>query len=375
VSVVAGLTVRVDVSLRRCEDPAVIQEGVSMKLRVVLAALVVAAVAVPAAHADPAKVGYPNSIASTGDSITRAFNTCGFPFIDCTSNSWSTGTSSSVNSVYSRILARNGLIAGRNRNDARTGARMIDLNGQVTTAGTQGVELVTILMGANDVCTSSEASMTPVATLRAQFRQALETVTKALPNARIAVSSIPNIYNLWSILRPNSTARFIWSLYGICQSMLANANSTAQADVDRRARVAQRNRDDNDAIAAVCAEYVHCRFDANAAYNLVFTTTDVSTRDYFHPSVAGQAKAAAITWANSFDYTDQVAPASTALVSGGTMSVTATDNVAVSGVEYRFPGGSWARYTGPVALATGQVVDVRAVDVNGNIEASHTIIG
>ena len=346
-----------------------------MKLRVVLAALVVAAVAVPAAHADPAKVGYPNSIASTGDSITRAFNTCGFPFIDCTSNSWSTGTSSSVNSVYSRILARNGLIAGRNRNDARTGARMIDLNGQVTTAGTQGVELVTILMGANDVCTSSEASMTPVATLRAQFRQALETVTKALPNARIAVSSIPNIYNLWSILRPNSTARFIWSLYGICQSMLANANSTAQADVDRRARVAQRNRDDNDAIAAVCADYVHCRFDGYAAYNLVFTTTDVSTRDYFHPSVAGQAKAAAITWTNSFDYTDQVAPASTALVSGGTMSVTATDNVALSGVEYRFPGGSWARYTGPVALATGQVVDGRAVDVNGNIEASHTIIG
>jgi lysophospholipase L1-like esterase len=346
-----------------------------MKLRVVLAVLAIAAVAVPAANADPAKVGYPNSIASTGDSITRAFNTCGFPFVDCTANSWSTGTSSSVNSIYSRILAKNGLIAAKNANDAKTGGKMVDLNGQVATAGSQRVELVTILMGANDVCTSSEASMTPVSTVRAQFTQALETVTKALPNARIGVSSIPNIYNLWSILRGNSTARFVWGLYGICQSMLANPNSTAQADVDRRARVAQRNRDDNDAIAAVCAQYVHCRFDGYAAYNLAFTTSDVSTRDYFHPSVAGQAKAAAVAWTSSFDYTDQVAPVSAALVSGGLMFVTANDNVGVSGIEYRFAGGSWTRYAGPVALAAGQTVDVRAVDVNGNIEASHIITG
>jgi lysophospholipase L1-like esterase len=347
-----------------------------MKLRAILVVgVAVAAVAVPAANADPAKVGYPNSIASTGDSITRAFNTCGFPFIDCAANSWSTGTSSSVNSIYSRILAKNGLITGKNANDAKTGGRMIDLNGQVTTAASQQAELVTILMGANDVCTSSESSMTPVATVRAQFTQALETVTKALPNARIGVSSIPNIYNLWSILRGNSTARFVWGLYGICQSMLANPNSTAQADVDRRARVAQRNRDDNDAIAAVCAQYVHCRFDGYAAYNLVFTTSDVSTRDYFHPSVSGQAKAAAVAWTNSFDYTDQTAPVSTAVVSGGLMSVTATDNVGVSGTEYRFSGGSWTSYANPVTLAAGQTVDVRAVDVNGNIEASHTITG
>ena len=121
--------------------------------------------------------------------------------------------------------------------------------------------------------------------------------------------------------------------------MLASPSSTAQADVDRRARVAQRNRDDNDAIAAVCAQYVHCRFDGYAFYNLVFTTSDVSTRDYFHPSVAGQAKAAATAWASSFDYTDRTAPVSTVLVSGGLVSATATDNVGVSGIEYHFPGG------------------------------------
>jgi hypothetical protein len=107
----------------------------------------------------------------------------------------------------------------------------------------------------------------------------------------------------------------------------------------------------------------------------VFTTSDVSTRDYFHPSIAGQAKAAATAWASSFDYTDRVAPVSTPAVSGGVMTIGATDNVAIAGVEYRAAGGSWTRYTTPVPLAPGQTVDVRAVDVNGNIEASKPVTG
>jgi hypothetical protein len=32
-------------------------------------------------------------------------------------------------------------------------------------------------------------------------------------------------------------------------------------------------------------------------FNTPFVRSDVSTRDYFHPSVAGQSKLAAITWA------------------------------------------------------------------------------
>jgi lysophospholipase L1-like esterase len=346
-----------------------------MRLRLVVFAVLAAAIAAPAALADPAQVGYPDSMASTGDSITRAFNTCWFPYVDCPASSWSTGTNATVNSVYRRILAANAAIGGRNFNDARTGARMVDLAGQVTAAASQGVELVTILMGANDVCRSDEASMTPVQTLRAQLLAALQTLSTRLPDARIAVSSIPNIYRLWQVLHTNLGAITVWGLAGICQSMLKNPLSSAQADVDRRARVAQRNRDDNDAIRDVCAQFIHCRFDGYAAYDLVFTAADVTTRDYFHPSLAGQAKAAATAWASGFDFADHVAPVSTALVAGGFMSVTATDDVGVSGVEYRPAGGGWIRYTGPVALAAGQVVDVRAVDVNGNVEASQTIPG
>src|SRR5205823_10346341 len=106
--------------------------------KLVWLAVVAISLAVPAAAtADVAHVGYPSSIASTGDSITRAFNTCSFPFVDCPQNSWSTGSSSAVISHYRRILAANAAISGRNYNDARTGAKMAGLNGQVGSAVAQ----------------------------------------------------------------------------------------------------------------------------------------------------------------------------------------------------------------------------------------------
>src|SRR5215203_7545415 len=91
----------------------------------VLAALAAAALVTAApALAEPAGVGPPSSIASTGDSITRAFNTCWFPYVDCPSNSWSTGTATWTH--YRRILAVNPAISGRTSNHAVTGADMAD---------------------------------------------------------------------------------------------------------------------------------------------------------------------------------------------------------------------------------------------------------
>src|SRR5215208_8521943 len=115
-----------------------------MKPLVLIVVAVSCALAAPAAFAEPAVTGYPSSMASTGDSITRAFNTCTFAFTDCPRNSWSTGTSSAVNSHYVRILAANPGISGRNYNDAVTGAEMSELQGQVQRAVAQGVDYVPI---------------------------------------------------------------------------------------------------------------------------------------------------------------------------------------------------------------------------------------
>lgn len=242
----------------------------------------------------------PRSMASTGDSITRAFNTGWFPYIDNPSASWSTGTNSSVRSHYTRLLALQPQISGHAYNDAKSGAKMVDLNGQLTTAAGQRVDYVTVLMGGNDICTSSESTMTSVTNFRAQFSAAMQTITAKSPRTFVYVVSIPNVYQLWNVLHNDLAAQAVWWTFSVCQSMLANPTSTSQADIDRRSRVLQRNIDFNTALQSICAQYTKCRFDGNAVFNTAFTASDVTTRDYFHPSVAGQAKLAAVTWAAGY---------------------------------------------------------------------------
>jgi len=246
----------------------------------------------------PAYAGnwYPSNITALGDSITVAFDASGFG--NQPAYSWSTGTSRSVNSMYMRLSALNRRIRRHATNLAVPGAAMANLNSQASRVSSRA-QYVTILMGANDACASSEAAMTDVSTFRAQLDTALQTLTTRAPNAVIYVLSIPDIYNLWSVLKDDSSARNVWSSFSICQSMLANPLSTDQADIDRRDAVRQRVIDFNTQLAEACAAYVQCRFDNDAVFNAAFDASDVSTIDYFHPSVAGQAKLAQVAWSAS----------------------------------------------------------------------------
>ncbi|MFY1693478.1 GDSL-type esterase/lipase family protein [Plantactinospora sp. WMMB782] len=250
------------------------------------------------AHADPGPP--PASMASLGDSITRGFNACGW-YVDCPSRSFSTGDDSGVNSHYLRIRAVNPAINGRNHNDGRSGARSADMAGQADAAVSQGVGYVTMLIGANDACTGSESSMTPVSTFRSNIDAALGRLRSGLPNARVFVISVPDIQRLWSVGRGDLAARTAWSLFGICQSMLANPTSNAQADVDRRNRVRQRVADYNTQLAQACAAYgSNCLFDGNAVFNYPFTLGQLSGWDYFHPNTSGQRALAEISYAAGF---------------------------------------------------------------------------
>jgi lysophospholipase L1-like esterase len=271
-----------------------------MARRLQLTLLAILAIALLAPVAATAAVPLPKSIAATGDSLTRAFGTGFLPFLDNPAASWSTGTSTTVNSHYSRLLARTSAIRGRNYNDARSGAKMGELSTQMDKVITQAAEYVTVELGGNDVCTPDEASMTPVDVYESQFRAGLTKVTGALPNVRVFVATVPNVYLLWDIFHNSSSARSAWAAFNTCQSMLANPTSTATADVERRARVLQRVRDYNAALERACASFSQCRFDANAAFNPTYTTNDVSHFDYFHPSVSGQQKFSAGTWAVSY---------------------------------------------------------------------------
>ncbi len=145
--------------------------------------------------------------------------------------------------------------------------------------------------------------MTPVATYRAQIDAGLQALQTGVPDARILVASVPDIKRLWEIDRGSSAARGVWSIGGICQSMLANASSDSAADSARRDRVRQRVVDFNGQLEQACSVYgTNCRFDGYAVFNYPFVPSQVSGWDYFHPNKTGQATLAAVTYAAGFGW-------------------------------------------------------------------------
>jgi lysophospholipase L1-like esterase len=269
-----------------------------MRRRLVIAllaaAVMVGLLAPVSAAATPA---LPNSMAALGDSITRAYDVC-CSYRDHPGQSWSTGGIwyDGIASHYERIKRRNSAITGHAYNHAVTGAKMAAAADQASAAGAQRVAYVTVLLGANDLCTSSPATMTSTDTFRAQFGQALATLKRHLPQARIFVSSLPDIYQLWKVLHTNRVARTVWATAHICPSMLGATRTEAQ-----RQQVVARQIAFNQILADSCHQYgPNCRWDGGATYNYKFRASQVSILDFFHPDLDGQAALARVTWAASW---------------------------------------------------------------------------
>jgi lysophospholipase L1-like esterase len=271
----------------------------------------------------------PRTMAALGDSITRAYNSDGpgcptGPGLDCPKNSWATGTNPLVNSFRERLdAAFPGPLTAYN--DAVSGARAIHLLGQAQVAAAQDPDLVLIEIGANDACASPP---TPTMTFREQVRAALEVLVAGNPKGYIQLMSIPDINQLRTIFTepPDQNALLRWKEFKVCQGLLANPLSTEPADEERRAAFRAQVIAYNDALAEVCAEFKRCRWDDYAVFNSTFTTADVativntggidippfnlfpifgpgnanSTADYFHPSIAGQARLAEAAWSTTF---------------------------------------------------------------------------
>src|SRR3990172_11531524 len=162
----------------------------------ILAALVLSGLLTSGASAAGPTLPLPASMAAVGDSITQAASTGGSLGADYPQNSWSTGTSSSVNSHYLRLLALNPAISGQNHNRSVSGARMADLNGQMQNVVALQPDYLTVLIGGNDLCTDTVAEMTSVSAFRSQFETAMATLVTGSPSTNVYVSSIPNVYHL-----------------------------------------------------------------------------------------------------------------------------------------------------------------------------------
>jgi lysophospholipase L1-like esterase len=268
--------------------------------RIIAAAAAVPLVAVLAAARLSSRasrpVPPPASMAAAGDSVTAGFDLDWTHALrQDTAASWSTGTDPAVGSQYERLVALNPALAGHADNLARTGAKMADLDGQLRRAAGRHVAYVTILIGADDLCTSSTATMTPTGTFRSQFAAALRDFFAADPGAHVFVSSIPDLSRLWGMLHGSWEAQAKWGVGRICQSMLSWPG-TASA----RRQVSQQEQADNASLAKVCTAHAHCRWDGYATFRAALSTGQISQVDDFHPNVAGERALAAVTWAAGY---------------------------------------------------------------------------
>ncbi len=216
-------------------------------------------------------------------------------------------------------------------------------------------------------------------------------------------------------------ARLLWNTLGMvpCATVLDAANQprTAGPTPDptdpaeaRRLRVRAINVRYNEILADRCGAMLRCRFDDGAVFDLManrdrngellgdptrwtFTDADISTQDHFHPSFQGQVKLAETMWRSGFDFSDTAAPTVELQYPGvGTFTgavsyldgrrrvrALAADDRGVRGVEYRIAAAGadlsqqrWWSVLGASAgidVAGDSTLEVRAIDVNGNVSA------
>jgi lysophospholipase L1-like esterase len=190
-------------------------------------------------------------MAALGDSVTRAFAACGRSG-DCVETSWATGTIKDLDSHAQRLTIAN---PDRSHNLAVSGARVSGLASQVEAAVWARPDYVTVLIGANDACTPTEAAMTSVEEYTGAFNAALNALVRGLPNAHILVLSVPDLARLWEVGRDYPEVRRVWDSYGICQSMLADPTDITAGAQARRDRVRARIQAYNAAMTAACARH------------------------------------------------------------------------------------------------------------------------
>jgi len=288
------------------------------------------------AIATPAPV--PANQFNIGDSIGEAEaanGTIGEPNHEAV---WSTGwdLGDVVNSLNERFEARDAAAYTENDpgrdaaiNQAVSGAVMADFANQaqavadsMATIEPGAADLVTILLGNNDVCADTMADMTDPALFEDQFRDGLNVLAGSpFPDdVRLLVSGIPAIYWLWNAKRDNAWCRlFVWPFVP-CENLLDNAADDCASDASandpdtvypgdgsnclRRKAFHAAIRDVyNPIIEDVLAEYREGGLLPNAEYidifDVRFGSEHVNSGDCFHPSKAGHALMSSEQWCRS----------------------------------------------------------------------------
>lgn len=294
----------------------------------------------------------PTALANLGDSISQGFDAddseplelnalqakASNVFKDAPELSWVQGTDSRVRSVASFFKAKNPNLVVTPF--SRSGAEMVTTGGQpnfedqakaLAKAGAKP-DLVYVLLGGNDIChkaksktSDATANLYSVEQWRGAVTRGLAALAETLPpNARVRVVSMPRVDYLYEVAKDRKvtakgtlqtpagpvqgnvtkTCNELWTISatagnGVC------AIVTTEPDAARRTAIGRRIDAYNDATYAELARF---RADPTANPRKIvfesdwhgasepessigthrFAAEEVSARDCFHPSIAGQ---------------------------------------------------------------------------------------
>ncbi|ROQ64250.1 GDSL-like lipase/acylhydrolase family protein [Rathayibacter sp. PhB152] len=270
---------------------------------VAAALLLLATAAVPVAAAEPATI----TVLALGDSLSQGRASCTTK-ADCPINSWSTGSATAVRSIATRLQETAPSSTVRTANYSKSGSRIRGVAAMVTTAAAEGAspDVVTLMIGGNDLChgdlypAADGYTMTTAAAFSTSASSLLQQIGRTWPTATILLGSVPDVASEWAGLR-GGPAEPVWVASKLCRTTRGVTDTggvlTGAAQTASVAAAAQRTVQYDDALASACAAVgPRCVWDGSAFTATPLTPDIVSTLDWFHPNVRGQALIADVLW-------------------------------------------------------------------------------
>jgi lysophospholipase L1-like esterase len=251
----------------------------------------------------------PAMLAAIGDSYSQAYDVS--PSLprnhDNLAYSWVLGDAKG-DGVFSLRERLEALGASLTLVDAATSGRKMDdavRQAQLVVAAAQSLPpgatvLVTFELGTNDLCDDPK---TDPAAFELGLRAAMAILRSDLPpGSRILMLSVPDFVHFRTITQANPGTRAFFAEYRNSRrcSPFLGANSPTPLPQARAILAAY-----DTSLVRMCGEieaaegrngWLHCTSSLTGLAERDFTIADLSARDYFHPSISGQAKMAEAAW-------------------------------------------------------------------------------
>jgi hypothetical protein len=240
--------------------------------------------AAPAVGVRTVAPAYPSSIAVIGHSGATGSGVAG-PRSNWVHSSWVTGDSPAVQSLYSRILARNLAIGG-----ADVASMLLQAKKAI---GLETTPELVVVQGIDNDIACDTVSHKP---FQVAFARVLETLAAGLPDSRIFVVS--------QFGSPTTAAKALTIKQRI-RAAGGSAGGNGPCDfIDRNGAIRPKQlayleaviHRFEAAVATACKPVATCRYDGGAFGRVVERRAWIST-DLKHFSLEGNAKAAAVAWA------------------------------------------------------------------------------